>query len=127
MNSLKANKCHGEVKEKAQSEAPIEREQWEGRERVHTVCTLVVECVMSQVERVNHRGWVLRQRRRHLLWKIPGDNVIKGNWILCKTVNSIQVSKAEEICQDHFPDFLLFHPQVPNILVNLLFLMLKQT
>lgn len=44
--------------------------------------TLVVQRVMSQVERVNHRGWVLRQRRRHLLWEIPGDETLKRKFNL---------------------------------------------
>lgn len=35
--------------------------------------TLVVESVVSQVEGMNHRGWVLRKRRGHLLREIPED------------------------------------------------------
>lgn len=41
------------------------------------VVTLVVERVVSEVEGVNHGGGVLRQRRRHLLRKIPGDRAAK--------------------------------------------------
>lgn len=38
------------------------------------VVTLVVERVVSEVEGVNHGGGVLRQRRRHLLREVPGDD-----------------------------------------------------
>lgn len=43
------------------------------------VVTLVVERVVSEVEGVNHGGGVLRQRRRHLLGKVPGDGAEKLN------------------------------------------------
>lgn len=52
---------------------------------------------MSQVERVNHRGGVLRQRRRHLLWKIPGGRTLKGKInFSVEIADSILVLKTTE-------------------------------